>query len=270
MVCFPGPVAWTNDSEVSPRVDVPRRVLESEPGVEFLRRLGVEPPEELQAMSVEVNLKPHLNFRLVKRGSADSEVVHGEVQALDDERTRTEVLEKDHWALVERQDPVPGRLTVVDRTLLNGILKLMDSGGFVWDGPAAMFPQPRHQDVPREICRMGWPLCRHTPPLCWIQNWNRCAMIRSRAAVRFELAEATEIDWFDLKILVDVQGLTLTKAQIRDLVAARGGFVRMPDGKWMRLSLSLTDEQQASITRLGLDVYDLSGRNASPPRLAVG
>ncbi len=255
---FPGPVAWTNDSEVSPRVDVPRRVLETEPGVEFLRRLGVEPPEELQAMSVEVNLKPHLNFRLVKRGSADSEVVHADVHAMDDDRTRTELLEKDHWALVERQDPTPGRLTVVNRNLLNGILKLMDSGGFLWDNPQQCFRSRITKTFPEKFA--AW--LATVPPHATVVLDPELESLRDdpvQASVRFELAEATEIDWFDLKILVDVQGLTLTKAQIRDLVAARGGFVRMPDGKWMRLSLSLTDDQQASITRLGLDVYDLSG-----------
>jgi SNF2 family DNA or RNA helicase len=78
------------------------------------------------------------------------------------------------------------------------------------------------------------------------------------AAVRFEVVNQ-EIDWFDLRIVIDVQGVNLSKAQIRQLVAARGGYVRMDDGTWMRLEIKLDPEQRDAVTRLGLDPFDLSG-----------
>ena len=255
---FPGPPAWTQDAEVSPRVDIPRKVLESEDGFEFLRRLGVDPPDSLRAMAVEITLLPTVSFRLVKRGSADSEVVHGEVTAMDEGKTREESLERDQWRVINRQTSTPGQLAVVNRGQLGGITKLMDQAGFVWDGPQRCFRARITKTFPEKFA--AW--LANLPPHITALLDPELESLKAdpvQAAVRFELSEAAEIDWFDLKILVDVQGLTLTKAQIRDLVAARGGFVRMPDGKWMRLSLTLTEEQQKSITRLGLDVYDLSG-----------
>jgi SNF2 family DNA or RNA helicase len=53
--------------------------------------------------------------------------------------------------------------------------------------------------------------------------------------------------------------VNLTKAQIRQLVAARGGYVRMEDGSWMRLEIKLDADQREAVTRLGLDPFDLSG-----------
>ena len=78
------------------------------------------------------------------------------------------------------------------------------------------------------------------------------------AAVRFEVVNQ-EIDWFDLRVVIDVQGVNLSKAQIRQLVAARGGYVRMDDGSWMRLEIKLDPDQRDAVTRLGLDPFDLSG-----------
>lgn len=255
---FPGPIAWTQDAEVSPRVEIPRRVLESEEGFEFLNRLGAEPPEALHAMAVETTLLPTFNFRLVKRGSADSEVVHCSVTASDAEESRQEILERDQWRVINRQPTTPGRLTVVDRNKLVGINKMLDQGSLIWDAPQGCFRARITKTFPEKFAE--W--LSHFPSDFSVALDPELASLKAdpiQASVRFELAEANEIDWFDLKILVNVEGLDLTKAQIRDLVAARGGFVRMPDGKWMRLSLTLTDEQQKSITRLGLDVYDLSG-----------
>ena len=68
-----------------------------------------------------------------------------------------------------------------------------------------------------------------------------------------------EIDWFDLRVVIDVEGVNLSKAQIRQLVAARGGYVRMDDGSWMRLEIKLDPDQRDAVTRLGLDPFDLSG-----------
>ncbi len=78
------------------------------------------------------------------------------------------------------------------------------------------------------------------------------------AAVRFEVV-GQDIDWFDLRIVIDVQGVNLSKSQIRQLVAARGGYVRMDDGSWMRLEIKLDADQREAVTRLGLDPFDLSG-----------
>ena len=49
------------------------------------------------------------------------------------------------------------------------------------------------------------------------------------------------------------------KMCIRDRVAARGGYVRMDDGGWMRLEIKLDNDQRDAVTRLGMDPFALSG-----------
>ena len=79
------------------------------------------------------------------------------------------------------------------------------------------------------------------------------------AAVRFEVVNQ-DIDWFDLRVVIDVEGVNLSaRPRSASLVAARGGYVRMEDGSWMRLEIKLDPDQRDAVTRLGLDPFDLSG-----------
>ncbi|MBP7949821.1 MAG: DEAD/DEAH box helicase [Verrucomicrobiales bacterium] len=257
---FRGPPAWTDSVEVPPRVEVPSRILETEQGLQFLLRLGAEPPEALRLMATEVCLLPHFSFRLAKRGSADNEVVLAEISARDHAGTRVELLEKDAWRIVENQPLPPGKLAVVDRSKLRTLPKLLEEMAFCWDGPQKCFRTRVVRTFPEKFT--AWLAALPADAIVTLdQDLTSLRSDPVQATVRFELAESEEIDWFDLKILVDVRGLDLSRTQIRELVSARGGYVRMPDGKWMRLSLTLTEEQQASIARLGLDVYDLSGES---------
>ena len=78
-----------------------------------------------------------------------------------------------------------------------------------------------------------------------------------KATIRFEIEE-TGIDWFDLRLVFDIEGVTLKPAEIRRLIAARGGFVRLADGTWRSVVLELNEEQRQAIEGLGLDLQDLS------------
>ena len=78
------------------------------------------------------------------------------------------------------------------------------------------------------------------------------------AQVTFEVVDQ-EIDWFDLKVVVKVEGMDLSEAEIKALVQARGEFVRMDRGGWLRLKMNLDKEQQDAVSRIGLDPFDLTG-----------
>ncbi|MDP4939785.1 MAG: DEAD/DEAH box helicase, partial [Verrucomicrobiales bacterium] len=78
------------------------------------------------------------------------------------------------------------------------------------------------------------------------------------AQVSFEVVDE-EIDWFDLKVVVKVDGMDLTPEEIRALVQARGQYVRMERGGWLRLKMNLSEEQQIAVSKIGLDPFDLTG-----------
>lgn len=256
---FRGPRPWMESGEAMPRYEVPREVIESETGVDFLRRLDVALPEGLKSRAVEAVLRPKLSMRLAKRGVvADAEVVQAEVTASDPEGLRREVLERDAWRVVENRRLEDGRLPWFDRRALYPVPDLLGEIGMAWDATQRLFRVKLTKTFPDKFVK--W--MDRLPPEVEVELDGELKTLRAdpvQASVRFEISEAGEIDWFDLKVLVEVEGMDLTRAQIRELVEARGGFVRMPNGGWLRLSLALSPEQEEAISHLGLDVYDLSG-----------
>jgi hypothetical protein len=71
--------------------------------------------------------------------------------------------------------------------------------------------------------------------------------------------EGSGIDWFDLEIAVRAEDATLTEAEIKLLLKAKGRFVRLPSKGWRRLSLELSPEENAKLAELGLDAESLAG-----------
>ena len=256
---FEGPRPWMDSGEAMPRYELPAEVVESETGVDFLRRLDVPLPPALKARAVEAVLKPLLEMKLSKKGpSADAEQIQADVSATDDDCFRKEVLEKDTWRLEESRRFEDGRLPWFDRRALYPVPEQLSDLGLSWDASGKFFKARLTKTFPDKFVK--W--LDSLPPNVSVELDGDLKTLRAdpvKASVKFEITEAGEIDWFDLKVLVEVEGMDLTRQQIRDLVEARGGFVRMPDGGWLRLEMTLTEEQEAAVNQLGLDVYDLSG-----------
>lgn len=256
---FRGPRPWMDNGEAMPRYELPAEVVESETGVDFLRRLDVTLPPALKARAVEAVLKPLMQLKLTKKGpSADAEQVQADISASDDDLYRREVLEKDTWRLEESRRFEDGRLPWFDRRALHLVPEQLADLGLTWDASGKFFKARLTRTFPDKFVKWLDAL----PETVSVELDGDLKTLRAdpvKASVKFEITEAGEIDWFDLKVLVEVEGMDLTRQQIRDLVEARGGFVRMPDGGWLRLEMSLTEEQEAAVNQLGLDVYDLSG-----------
>ena len=258
-VVYRGPVPWMEGAEARPRTSIPYEVLATPRGVEFLRRLRVTLPASLRERVMEVVVAPKLALRMSRRGAAaEAEVVTAEVTAADAGGLCSEVLERDAWRTLETNLPSDGRVPWFDRRDLYALPGLLDEMGFSWDQGSRSFRVRLTKNFPVKFVR--W--LERLPESCAVELDEGLASLRAdpvQATVRFEVSEAGELDWFDLRVLVDVEGMDLSRAQIRELVEARGGFVRMPGGGWLRLALKLTADQEAAIGHLGLDVYDLSG-----------
>ncbi len=255
---FPGPPRWLEETEVMPRYLIPKRVIDSLEGVEFLRKIGASLPESLVKRVVDLELKPRFEMKLVAGlTAAETEHLVIDVQAIESKGRRTERLTKEGWELVEQQ-PLKGKqLLRFAREDLYPVPSILDEMGLTYDEKLLSFKSRITKQFPEKFAE-------------WIkampENVDLDIDLRLRsiladpvtAAVRFEVV-GQDIDWFDLRIVIDVQGVNLSKAQIRQLVAARGGYVRMEDGSWMRLEIKLDADQREAVTRLGLDPFDLSG-----------
>jgi hypothetical protein len=71
------------------------------------------------------------------------------------------------------------------------------------------------------------------------------------------------VDWFDLKVVLNVGDTTLTPEELKLLLNARGGFVRLGKKGWRRLQFKLTPEEDEQLARIGLNPRDFS---AEPQR----
>jgi len=92
------------------------------------------------------------------------------------------------------------------------------------------------------------------------------AQAPTRAHFTLDVAESSGIDWFDVKVSLQVQDTTLTAAEIKLLRQARGGFIRLKGRGWRRLELTVSPEDQAQFERLGLDPTALAEPAHEPGR----
>lgn len=255
---FPGPPRWLEGTEVEPRYSIPKSVIDSLDGVEFLRKIGATLPPSMESRVVDIEMKPTFSMKIV-RGltSADTEHVILDVTAQDDPGRRKERLGKDDWEVVEQAHVKDRTLLRFIRDYLYPIPDLLGEMNFTYDVPLAAFKSRITKQFPERFAEWA----KTIPESIKVEMDDNLKSLLAdpvAAAIRFEVVNQ-EIDWFDLRVVIDVEGVTLTKEQIRSLVSARGGYVRMDDGRWMRLEIKLDDAQRDAVTKLGLDPFDLSG-----------
>ncbi len=255
---FPGPPRWLESTEVEPRYSIPKTVIDSLDGVEFLRKIGATLPPSMEDRVVDIEMKPTFAMKIV-RGltSADTEHVLLEVTAQDDPGRRKEKLGKDDWEVVEQQQVKDKTLLRFIRDYLYPIPGMLEEMNFTYDAPLGAFKSRITKQFPEKFAEWAKAI-PDTIAVEMDENLKSLLADPVAAAIRFEVVNQ-EIDWFDLRVVIDVEGVTLTKEQIRSLVSARGGYVRMDDGRWMRLEIKLDDAQRDAVTKLGLDPFDLSG-----------
>lgn len=255
---FPGPPRWLEETEIMPRYSIPKSVIDSLEGVEFLRKVGSSLPPSMKKRVTDLDLFPHFKM-WVEQGLTAAETEHlvVDIKALEAKDRRTEKLIKAGWDLVE-QKPVKGKaLLRFAREKLYCVPDLLVEMGLTYDEKLEAFKGRITKQFPEKFAE--W--IESMPDYLQLDIEAKLKTILSdpvTAAIRFEVVNQ-EIDWFDLRVVIDVQGVNLSKTQIRQLVAARGGYVRMDDGSWMRLEIKLDPDQRDAVTRLGLDPFDLSG-----------
>ena len=255
---FPGPPRWLEETDVMPRYLIPKTVIDSLEGVEFLRKIGAALPESMKKRVIDLDLYPKLDMKIVQGlTAAETEHLVVDVAALERRGRREEKLVKGGWELVEQKSVRGKQLLRFAREKLHPVPGLLAHLGMSYDEKLDAFKARVTKQFPEKFAEWNTMM----PKSIKIELDKKLQTILAdpvSAAVRFEVVKQ-EIDWFDLRIVIDVEGVNLSKAQIRQLVAARGGYVRMDDGTWMRLEIKLDPDQRDAVTRLGLDPFDLSG-----------
>lgn len=272
---FTGPPV--EDRALDPAVEtpIPAPALESPMGLRFLQHLAIPlPPRVAERVQLEP-LAPVIGaeLRTIAFGN-DTEYAVLDALARTVDGEYTERWNGSSWA--EAKEPsdenspaspaemprrlsAKGPLVIYDRALLGEIPRLLEPAGFKWDFARQRWLLRVTAKFPDQF--MSW--LASVPPHITVNLEGQLASFKNATVagqVRLDVVE-TSTDWFDLKVILDVNDTQLSKAEIKLLLDARGKWVRLGDKGWKKLEFKLSTEQDAQLARLGLSPHELTGES---------
>ena len=239
-------------------ISIPAEAIENSAGVSLFERMGAEPPPRLAARVRTVRFRLVFRCRLEINKLDDNERLVIEALAESEPGVAAEAYHKDGWQPCEDvPTPPEGQILRVDRSALAPTADLIAALKPAW------WPYDRewHKQVGKRFADQFADWMSAMPAEVTLILDPVLASFRDapvRASVKLEVEESG-IDWFDLRIALDVADTTLTKAEIKALLDARGGFVRLGAKGWRRLRFDLSAEDEAQLAELGLSAQDLNG-----------
>ena len=261
---YRGPATLPGMGIESGPIVIPAEALETGHGLEFLTRLQLPPPERISAkirvvcprMVVRGSMKPdyagneflHMSFRAeIEPGKVYADYfterwVRREEKAAE---TASNLIRWDHSAM----EQAPQWVEILE---VNWSPHTMDwsrriGKSFPEQFASALAELPQVDGVVLELDPLIATL-RDTP---------------ITARVNLEVAEVS-IDWFDLRVSLNVSDTTLSEEEVRLLIDAKGGFVRLGKKGWRRLAYELDEEEEKQLADIGLSARDFS---SEPQRL---
>jgi hypothetical protein len=258
---FKGPRWLADEWRLEGEVSLPMPALASEDGINFLQQLGVEVPDTLGKRIRSEELKVRLRaYCMAKSPLSGAEFAVMQVEALDQRGVVKERLGDRGWSPVAQEETmlVEDAIICRDRRALLAAENVLAAFRVVHEGAVDGFRVRLTKDFPEQF--QSW--AASLDSAIELDCDNRLRSILSDplvARVRIEASQTEIIDWFDLKMVFEIEGVDLKPAEIRRLIAARGGFVLLADGSWRRVKLELTDEQLALMESMGIDLDEPTG-----------
>jgi hypothetical protein len=261
---FVGPPAVL-DAEL--RKNIPASALETAAGLEFLHAAGIALPEHLSErirtvpvrVTISCALKPTYPASptedIVLRAAAKAPGMKSERYA----PAGWEVERKDNAG--ENSESAKGVIVVHDRAAQRYFPRAIESLELKWSNDPGEWTLRLTKKTPERF--VAW--LESLPPEIEVLLDPELATLRDAPVsgnVSLDVDEAG-IDWFDLRVALQVSDTTLTPQELKLLLNARGGYVRLEKRGWRRLQFSLTPDDYEQLARLGLDARDFS---AEPQR----
>ena len=112
------------------------------------------------------------------------------------------------------------------------------------------------------------------PEGCQVKLDPELASLRSgrvSGSVRLDIEESPHgIDWFDLKVVLQLSDTELTPAEVGLLLKAQGRWVRLTGKGWRKLDLEIDDAQRSELASLGLAAHEFGAENQRLHALQLG
>ena len=266
---------WTSppieDRAVDPIVEtrIPAPALETASGIRFLQHHGISLPTRLESRVASVKLRTQITgeLRTIAFGN-ETEYAVLDVIGSNDGGSYQERWNGNYWSQIRVQSEGEIRaagdepLATYERTGLVELPRLLEAAGFKWDFA-------RHRWLLRVTAKFpdqftNW--VQSLPPGVQLELKGELGSLQNSVVagkVRLEVAEAG-MDWFDLRVVLDVTDTQLSRDEVKLLLDARGKWVRLSGKGWRRLEFNLSPEEDAQFARLGLNPRELS---SEPQRL---
>ena len=244
---------------------IPAAAFESGGGLRLLDCLQIPPPPRLAARLQTIKLRPTIRAEIKTSGMGQNvEYCCLEVFGASEDGEHVEVWDGKMWT--------PGKFLSgrtkdddfikFDRRGLGALIPPLDQTGFKWDYDLRQW-QLR---ISRKFAGAFAPFLQALPAETRIELRGELASFQNAAVagkIRLEASEA-EMDWFNLRVIVDVNDATLTKEEIKVLLDAKGSWVRLDKKGWRKLDFTLSEEEDQELARLGLTPHALT---SEPQRL---
>ncbi|HEV8541101.1 MAG TPA: SNF2-related protein, partial [Verrucomicrobiae bacterium] len=262
---FHGPPADALDTAL--RKAIPSAALETTDGLRFLHATGVLLPEHLQQRirTEPVNVTIKCQLKTTYPGSTSEEVaisVTAKAPGMAKEKfTPQGWQDESNFESPKKVEPENGGIVLHDRAAQRHFPRVLEPLGLKWEG----YPGDWKLRLTKKTPELLVPWLKSLPPEIELLLDKELATLRDEpvsGSVSLDLAEAG-IDWFDLKVVLNAGDTTLTPEELKLLLNARGGYVRLGKKGWRRLQFNLTPEEDEQLARLGLNSADFT---AEPQR----
>ncbi|HWH69644.1 MAG TPA: DEAD/DEAH box helicase, partial [Candidatus Sulfotelmatobacter sp.] len=264
---FTGPNPQPHVLQPTQENRIPAPAIERSAGVAFLQSLGVALPprvrERVRTLPYQVTIQCAL--RPIYPGSTTEDCVVDVRAVAPDGHQQTWT--GHHWM---NADGKPGRrreredevITLYDSAMLASVPTVLEPLNL----KSASFGTHLATRVTKKFPDVFANWLKTVPPHIQLQLEGDLASFTNAdvaGRVQLDVTEA-DIDWFDLRVVLNVSDTTLSKEEIKLLLNARGGYVRLAGKGWRRLQYDLSEEENDRLARLGLSPRELS---AEPQRL---
>jgi SNF2-related domain/Helicase conserved C-terminal domain len=266
---FAGPPADMLDENGSRTIPAP--ALETPGGVSALRAAAVPLPEHLaqRVRITPVGVTISCELRSYSHGQRNEEIflsadAHAPGMNLET-FTASGWREKRKNGAQEAPASVDGIVVLHDRTAQKHFPRVLESlADLKWQD----YPTGWRLRVTKKTPELFAAWLRSLPPEVEVRLDRELSTLRDDSVSGTVLLEVDEasIDWFDLRVVLDVSDSTLTEEELKLLLNARGGYVRLGGKGWRRLEFNVTPEEDEQLACIGLNPHDFS---AEPQRFHV-
>jgi len=262
---YAGPSAEALDQDWRKRIPAP--ALETPGGLNFLKATGIPLPASLaeRVRLVPVTVTLSCALKPIASGGQSEDItfrVTAKAPGLPAEEFTIAGWETaPNRAAKTFRDSTTGMIETPDRTAQRHFPRLLDALGVKWDGFARIWRLRLTRKTPDVFA----PWLVALPADIDVELDDELATLRDgvvSGTVSLDVAEAG-MDWFDLKVVLNVGDTTLTPEELKLLLNARGGYVRLGKKGWRRLDFKLSAEEDEQLARLGLHAHDFT---AEPQR----